>query len=110
MMNGAAVTSEVALGNPGPTWQIKGTGDFNGDGKSDILWQNNDGTAGLWMMNGAAVTSEVALGNLGPTWHIEGTGDFSGYRPAGHPLAKRRRDGWPLDDERCGRDVGSSPG
>ena len=29
--------------NPGPSWQVKGTGDFNGDGKSDILWQNNDG-------------------------------------------------------------------
>src|SRR5262249_39971385 len=25
-------------------WTIKGTGDFHGDGKSDILWSNGDGT------------------------------------------------------------------
>ncbi len=28
--------------------------DFNGDGKSDILWQNDDGTAAVWLMNGTA--------------------------------------------------------
>ena len=26
--------------NPGPSWNAIGTGDFNGDGHSDILWQN----------------------------------------------------------------------
>ena len=26
---------------------------FNGDGKADILWQNDDGTAAVWLMNGA---------------------------------------------------------
>ena len=38
--------------NPGPSWQVKGTGDFNGDGKSDILWQGSDGTPAIWMMDG----------------------------------------------------------
>ena len=46
---GAAV---VGASNPGPSWQIKATGDFNGDGKSDILWQNTDGTPAIWLMNG----------------------------------------------------------
>ena len=31
--------------------------DFNGDGKADILWQNDDGTAGVWLMNGTSVLS-----------------------------------------------------
>ena len=66
--------------NPGPSWQIKGTGDFNGDGKSDILWQNSDGTPAIWLMNGTNVLSGGAAGsfNPGPSWQIKGTGDFNG--------------------------------
>jgi len=29
-----------------------GSGDFDGDGKSDILWQNNSGQAAVWLMDG----------------------------------------------------------
>ena len=38
-MDGTNATFAGAAGpfNPGPSWEIKGTGDFNGDGKSDIL-------------------------------------------------------------------------
>ena len=32
----------VVSPNPGPSWKAVGTGDFNGDGHSDILWQNTD--------------------------------------------------------------------
>ena len=28
------------------------THNFNGDGKSDILWQNDNGTPAIWLMNG----------------------------------------------------------
>ena len=41
--------------NPGPARKVKTSGDFNGDDKSDILWQSTDGTAGVWMMNGFSV-------------------------------------------------------
>ena len=46
LMNGMNAVTVGAVGpfNPGPSWHIKGAGDFNGDGKSDILWQGNDGT------------------------------------------------------------------
>ena len=54
LMNGFTALAIGAVGsfNPGPSWQIKGTGDFNGDGKSDILWQSSDGTPAIWLMNG----------------------------------------------------------
>ena len=29
------------MANPGPSWHAEGAGDFNGDGKADILWQNS---------------------------------------------------------------------
>ena len=80
-MDGTSATFVGAVGsfNPGPSWQIKGTGDFNGDGKSDILWQDQDGTAAVWLMDGTNATFVGAIGhNPGPTWQIKGTGDFNG--------------------------------
>ena len=58
--------------NPGPGWEIKGTGDFNGDGKSDIMWQGQDGTAAVWLMNGTTATVVGAVGpfNPGATWDM----------------------------------------
>jgi hypothetical protein len=53
--------------------------DFNGDGHSDILWQNTDGTAAVWTVDG---TSLIAGGNVafnpGAAWHVIGSGDFGG--------------------------------
>ena len=47
LMDGPNAVSVGAVGpfNPGPTWHIEGIGDFNGDGKSDIIWQGDNGTA-----------------------------------------------------------------
>ena len=74
---GAAV---VGASNPGPTWHVEDTGDFNNDGRADILWQNDDGTPAIWLMNGTNVIGAGAVGasNPGPTWHVEGTGDYNG--------------------------------
>ena len=55
-----------------------GTGDFNGDGKADILWQNDDGMPAIWEMNGTSIIGGGALPNPGPSWHVAGTGDFNG--------------------------------
>ena len=52
--------------------------DFNGDGKSDLLWQSADGTIVDWSMNGASVASAATVGALGPDWSLIGTGDFNG--------------------------------
>jgi hypothetical protein len=53
--------------------------DFDGNGKSDILWQDDSGQAALWLLNGSTVTnSGLAGGNPGPSWHIKGSGDFDG--------------------------------
>ena len=39
-----------------------GTGDFNGDGKADILWQNTDGTPAVWLMDGTSLISGANVG------------------------------------------------
>jgi beta-glucanase (GH16 family) len=67
--------------SPGGTTSPKGPAhsDFNGDGKSDILWQNTNGQASIWEMNGTNVIAGATGGaNPGPSWKAIGTGDFNG--------------------------------
>jgi hypothetical protein len=53
--------------------------DFNGDGKSDLLWTNaSTGQRLLWLMNGTTFSSSVSLGNLSTDWQVAGTADFNG--------------------------------
>ena len=49
---GSNYTNAVPL----PDWQIVGTGDYDGDGRSDILWRNSSsGDNYVFLMNGTAV-------------------------------------------------------
>ena len=54
--------------------------DFNGDGKTDILWRNKStGQNVVWLMNGTALSSYVWIDTVADTnWEIVGTGDFNG--------------------------------
>jgi hypothetical protein len=60
-------------------WQISGTGDFDGDALSDILWRYlggglNTGLVVVWRNGDANAAS--SLGALDLTWQIVGNGDF----------------------------------
>jgi chitodextrinase len=54
--------------------------DFNGDGKSDILWRNGaTGANSMWLMNGATQASASTFSTVADlTWSIAGVGDFDG--------------------------------
>ena len=53
--------------------------DFNGDGFSDILWQNTStGQASIWEMNGnSLIGGGPVTPNAGLAWKAIGTGDFN---------------------------------
>jgi len=52
--------------------------DFDRDLHSDILLQNDNGQAAVWLMNGTNVVTTGNVGTADPTWHVKSAGDFSG--------------------------------
>ena len=54
--------------------------DFNGDGRSDILWRNDNGFLAEWngQANGGFVGNANVNQPITADWHVAGTGDFNG--------------------------------
>jgi hypothetical protein len=82
-MNGLSLvsgefTTPSALADVG--WHAAGTGDFNLDGRPDLLWRHvESGENVLWYMNGTVLTGGTFLtpSSLPDTgWTVAGTGDF----------------------------------
>ena len=70
MQNGA-YASAAGLGSASVSWSIQETGDFNGDGKSDILWIDNSGNVCMWLMNGTQISSITVIGHVGTAWGVQ---------------------------------------
>jgi hypothetical protein len=62
-----------------PRWHIVGTGDFNTDNKTDLLYQHDDGSLAVWFMDGKTLLSASLLNPSfpGDGWHAVGTGDIN---------------------------------
>ncbi len=62
----------------GANWRIAGSGDFDGDGKDDLLLRNVDGRWRYYRMDGRV--GAVALSELPVEleWHLAGIGDLDG--------------------------------
>jgi hypothetical protein len=72
------VNSASTVTGPGAGWNITSSGDFNGDGKSDILWSNTTtGQTEVFLMNGGTVATTGAALNNGVNLKAVGTGDFN---------------------------------
>jgi hypothetical protein len=52
--------------------------DFNGDGRSDILWRHSSGTVYEWLLNGTTLIDHGSPGSATTDWTIVGAGDFNG--------------------------------
>jgi hypothetical protein len=79
-MNGPAWTGEyTSLPTVDPTWDLAASGDFNGDGQTDLLWQHlPTGERAIWFMHGAVYEGQHAfLPQVDPAWRIAGAADFN---------------------------------
>jgi hypothetical protein len=79
LVQGSSWLSEAGI----PGWTLAGAGDFNGDGKPDLVWQS-DGShqVVVWYMGGAQGNiflwqSWLSAGEL-PDWRVVGIGDMNG--------------------------------
>src|SRR5262249_3668242 len=52
--------------------------DFDGDGKSDLLLQNDAGQNAVWLLNGATVVNSANVGAADSSLHAKGAGDLNG--------------------------------
>ena len=74
--NGFRVNGLAVAEDPGNF--VSSAGDFNGDGKTDILWRSNaNGAVIEWDMNDRTVLSSGVIGG-DTNWSVAGVGDFNG--------------------------------
>jgi hypothetical protein len=75
LMNGTSVNGGGSPGSVGfnSPWNIIETGDFNGDGRSDLLWYNlGTGQLVIWLLNGTSVIGGGFAGSADPlVWRPE---------------------------------------
>jgi hypothetical protein len=77
--NGLETTSSQPI-DPTPLvdvgWKVSGVGDFDRDGKPDLIWQHeSNGSVGVWFMDGLRARSGsevVAPGAMDSAWRIVG--------------------------------------
>jgi peptidyl-Asp metalloendopeptidase len=58
-------------------WQIVGTGDFDGDGRFDVLWRNASTGANVVWRSGNYET-QWSLATTSSPWKVAAIGDFDG--------------------------------
>ena len=99
-MNGAQIGSNSSLGKVGAEQHVVGIGDFNGDGKADILFRSDNGTLSTWQMNGGQIQSQPEPRRGRPRMARLRHRRLRRRRQGRHPVPQRQRHRGGVGDER----------
>jgi hypothetical protein len=70
-MDGTRTPTQVDLGAAPAGSHFTDKGDFNGDRKIDLMFQNDAPALQLWQMNGTEVLNNSQIGPLTEGWHLQ---------------------------------------
>lgn len=78
--DGGTVSGTTFLGGISDlNWKVKGVGDFNKDGRADILWRHaTSGAVVVWYLSGTGVSGSLYLGSVDPVWEVVNQANFPG--------------------------------
>jgi len=76
--DGTVRTANSILGSLPDTSQIGATGDFDGDGDSDVVWHDLNTNVAIWEIEDGVLVQTHVLPTEPTTWQIEGSGDLDG--------------------------------
>ncbi|MBL8538615.1 MAG: VCBS repeat-containing protein, partial [Hyphomonadaceae bacterium] len=69
-MEGGLTLGQAIIGGAPLSWSVANVGDYNGDGRDDIMLRNADGTLALWTMNGFTVLNQQIVGVVPTDWGL----------------------------------------
>jgi len=84
LMDGVKLTqpSYFEPSHPGDSqWRVAGSGDFDMDGKDDLVLQHSDGSIAIWFLDGLKLlrpTLTTPTNSGGGTWRVVGVSDQDG--------------------------------
>jgi len=71
LMNGQVLISQAFVSSLPASWPFAGTGDFNGDGKSDTLFRHpTNGRTLMKLMNGFTLISQGFVSSMPASWSV----------------------------------------
>ncbi len=91
------------LGVVNTSWQIDGTGDFNGTGEVIFYGATPMAPPEIWNAKGSGGFTYENLGVVNTSWQIAGTGDFTGTGRSQHLMAQHQRRHRAVESQRLGR-------
>lgn len=106
----------IDIGFHDTAYKIAGTGDFNGDGTSDVLWFNSaTNETDIWALTKGHWANSLAPGSHPAGYDLVGTGDFNGDGTTDvlwQNRATGQADEWQLKDGKWNQsfDLGNAKG